>query len=570
MKKLIYWAACCTLGLFALNSCFEDTGNYDYAELYEPKWTGDYVNSPYTAFCYDGGNLVMDGSKLFTWEEGMEDRANKVRYEWSFNYKVVSTDLKMDIPVKEFMEKGEITEFTGGSPKQGTFSVIDKENGVSFVTMVQVYIYPRYAPYDWFVLADDGGKVNLASIRERSTLGSNGEKVVGFTLANHEYENQNEGQQIPGKPLSMNLARDKHVGTSGSLTILTDQVSYVTNAENLHYVSDLREDFLDGVPAGFSPIARVDRNANSYTDPPCTLLANKDGKIYSRVMSFNYLGGKFLTEPYELDDKGYEITMFGNSRFGGTIPCYDSKNRRVVLASVWEQSIQGDGGIGDVTLAYRTRLVPITNTNITIPAYGFDPGTEVIYLATTSHLNSWMVSGTNVLYTVYYNKDDGKNTLVGDFLVDNRSMTASNPGDLRWHRMPFRLDKSSVILTSCNLRSEATSKTAATRDYFTVSGDNKLHYMQRSQGLYDTSFTHHIFPIDSQKFPDQEFPSKITALAYDYYYCDRLIVGCENGEVFLFDINQPANPKLLFEGKAEGKILSFKQLGMRTSSHDSY
>ena len=76
---------------------------------------------------------------------------------------------------------------------------------------------------------------------------------------------------------------------------------------------------------------------------------------------------------------------------------------------------------------------------------------------------------------------------------------------------------------------------------------------------------------DSDYFPssDYEFPSNITSLSYNYYLCDKLLVGCENGEIFVYNITYN-NPILEYQRKVKGKILSFKQVGLRTSNHDNY
>ena len=561
MKRLIYTL----LGaLLLLTSCFKDEGNYDYQELNPPHWMQDYVSNPATYMGSAGGKVSFKGSSMFVWDSNPEERAKQFRYEWKFNDKVVSEELDFEMSVEELMKRSGITEYNASKSYVGTFNVVDRNTGVTFMARLQLWLYPFYAPYDWFILADDGGKTNLASLRVRSTV-EDGATVYHYTVMDNAYENHNSGASIPGKPIFMSWSFSPHVSSQGSVTVLTDQASYELKGDDLTYYGDLKDLFLDGTPADFHPIARADIDRSSADVPPCTFLVNKDGKVFTRIMSANYLGGKFLSEPYEIDSKGYEIDFFGHGRFGGSLPAYDKKNRRVVMSNVWRQEINHGGGPGDVSYVFRTNMVPAKEqaSLASLPLYGFPEGTEVLNVSTTNH--NTMVTGTNVLHTIFYVEPGQNVTKVADFQVDNRSMSVSTSYimDFKKMELPKKLTKENKILLSCNSRRDATLENAKYRTY--ISFDNKLLYIDRSRSFMDSSFKSDYFPSS-----DYVFPSKITSLSYDYYLCDRLLVGCENGEFFVFAITQLRNPILEYQGKVKGKILSFKQLGLRTSNHDNY
>lgn len=142
-------------------------------------------------------------------------------------------------------------------------------------------------------------------------------------------------------------------------------------------VGEVKDQFLDGTPPNFV-VSDLREKSPNYPgqDGACIFVATKDRRVFYRMKSPNYLGGQYLTEPYVIDDRGYKITKFGHSKYGGVIPCYDEKNRRVVMATTWR-----DGGSfpGDNPSIWRTRIVPI-KTHYNVPVSGFPEGTEVLYL----------------------------------------------------------------------------------------------------------------------------------------------------------------------------------------------
>ena len=70
--------------------------------------------------------------------------------------------------------------------------------------------------------------------------------------------------------------------------------------------------------------------------------------------------------------------------------------------------------------------------------------------------------------------------------------------------------------------------------------------------------------------PLTEVTSPITSISLAVYNCDQLFVGCENGDVLVYDITSYDFPRLLYKGNVGGKVLNVRQLGLRSPGCDSF
>ena len=423
-----------------------------------------------------------------------------------------------------------------------------------------MWIYSTFAPDDWFLLSENGKNAKLSVVRLR-VVEEKGQKVIKYEFRDDAYKDIN-GHEIPGSPLDLVMETSRDVSASGACVILTDQVAYEVNMQNLEKVSEVKDQFLDGTPADFNIIAMKEKapQSPSFGEGSASFVATKDGRLFTRMRSANYLTGKYLTEPYYIDAKGYKISKIGHTLYGGIIPCYDEKNRRVVMATTWREDIPGET-MGEGTSVYKTRVLPLDNS-YSVPVDGFPEGTEMLHLSTKNHI-SWGYGGTKALFSVYYNDPtmDKDQTLVGDFSFENRTGSITYTSFERWFYLPVKLDASSIILTSGTLRSNSeTANAAKYRDFYTV-GD-KLYYVQRGTDWSDKTVRFLEF--------NASFPSKVTALAYAFASLDQIWVGCEDGSMFAYDIRNINSPKLVFEKNLGGKVVSMKQIGWHTSNEDWY
>ena len=557
MKSIRLYIILFLFGL--LTGCFEDEGNYSYEEINPPLWSDNFnTSSPKRMSGYAGDGEVMKfrGSKMFTWETDSAMRADEVRYEWKIKGVVISEELDFDMPTDEVVKKIGLTRYSNDVGEWGTFSVIEKKTGITFPARLFVYFYPPFAPDDWFILSENGDKSKVSVISPR-TVSENGKNTVNYKLKEDVYATIN-GHDIPGKPKDLVMETSRDVSAGGACVILTDQVAYEVNVQNMMKVDEVKDQFLDGAPADFKIAAMREKapSSPSFGEGSASFIVTEDGRLFTRMRSANYLVGKYLTEPYYIDAKGYEITMLGHSTYGQNIPCYDAKNRRVVMATTWREDVGED--MYNKTSVYKTRVIPL-KSHVNVPVSGFAEGTEMLYLSQKNHI-SWGFTGTSLLFTAYYNEPGADGTIIGDFGFDNRSASFQFNGFERWFRLPVKLDASSVFLVSSTYRSSTYAEDAKYRDFYSVG--NELYFVQRAADWMDTS-------VRFLKF-NATIPSKITSLAYAFFDLDQLWIGCEDGTIQAYDIRNINSPVLLFEKNVGGKVASIKQIGWHTTSHDWY
>ena len=557
MKSIRLYIILFLFGL--LTGCFEDEGNYSYEEINPPLWSDNFnTSSPKRMSGYAGDGEVMKfrGSKMFTWETDSAMRAEEVRYEWKIKGVVISEELDFDMPTDEVVKKIGLTRYSNDVGEWGTFSVIEKKTGITFPARLFVYFYPPFAPDDWFILSENGDKSKVSVISPR-TVSENGKNTVNYKLKDDVYATIN-GHDIPGKPKDLVMETSRDVSAGGACVILTDQVAYEVNVQNMMKVDEVKDQFLDGAPADFKIAAMREKapSSPSFGEGSASFIVTEDGRLFTRMRSANYLVGKYLTEPYYIDAKGYEITMLGHSTYGQNIPCYDAKNRRVVMATTWREDVGED--MYNKTSVYKTRVIPL-KSHVNVPVSGFAEGTEMLYLSQKNHI-SWGFTGTSLLFTAYYNEPGADGTIIGDFGFDNRSAAFKYAGLERKLTLPVKLDASSVFLVSSNYRSSTYAEEAKYRDFYSVG--NELYFVQRPDFYYD-------FSMRVVKF-NATIPSKITSLAYAFFDLDQLWIGCEDGTIQAYDIRNINSPVLLFEKNVGGKVASIKQIGWHTTSHDWY
>lgn len=557
MKSIRLYIILFLFGL--LTGCFEDEGNYSYEEINPPLWSDNFnTSSPKRMSGYAGDGEVMKfrGSKMFTWETDSAMRAEEVRYEWKIKGVVISEELDFDMPTDEVVKKIGLTRYSNDVGEWGTFSVIEKKTGITFPARLFVYFYPPFAPDDWFILSENGDKSKVSVISPR-TVSENGKNTVNYKLKDDIYATIN-GHDIPGKPKDLVMETSRDVSAGGACVILTDQVAYEVNVQNMMKVDEVKDQFLDGAPADFKIAAMREKapSSPSFGEGSASFIVTEDGRLFTRMRSANYLVGKYLTEPYYIDAKGYEITMLGHSTYGQNIPCYDAKNRRIVMATTWREDVGED--MYNKTSVYKTRVIPL-KSHVNVPVSGFAEGTEMLYLSQKNHI-SWGYSGTTLLFSAYYNAPGADGTIIGDFGFDNRSAAFQYNGLERKLTLPVKLDASSVFLVSSNYRSSTYAEDAKYRDFYSVG--NELYFVQRPDFYFD-------FSMRVIKF-NATIPSKITSLAYAFFDLDQLWIGCEDGTIQAYDIRNINSPVLLFEKNVGGKVASIKQIGWHTTSHDWY
>ena len=542
-----------------LASCFSDEGNYEYESLKPPTWLDNFMNRPIQVLVYGGRNVKLDGSRYFNWGKlDSLQRSQEVRYEWRMNGKVFSDQLKEEMTTDEFLKRMGLEEMPV-KEQSGDFSIIEKSSGVTFKVKCTLFFKPAIGGGDFVVYSAKSptetnvGKLTvfrLVYINEKGRLKQNYD--FGRYVLN----------DIPGTPKTLDVAVAKNVGAAGSLTVITEEGdATVYNAGNLKKEWELSSQFADGIPDNFKVSGRKDQEDGGLNTPASTWVVTKDGRLFSRQFGKNYLGGKFLSEPYYIDSLGYKITKFGHTNWGVTnIPCYDEKNRRVVLATSVNSSD---------FYKYRSFVATLHSNQFYSPAEKMLADAKVYYLTTMNgaeyrdNRNSW--------FQAYYTTQ-GK-SMVACFAVDNYgrrltyTMNYMSPYEVPGHLFTDE----TVFLTASGEHLTGSSSKAYTdlfsegKDLYAIERDGNRTYFGASE-------------VTIRQIPLEGITSKITCMVYDVmdYWMGldgeypHLVVGCENGDVLVYYAVPVTHPRLMKKYNVGGRVSTIKQVAMPSGYLDLY
>ena len=542
-----------------LASCFSDEGNYEYESLKPPTWLDNFMNRPIQVLVYGGRNVKLDGSRYFNWGKlDSLQRRQEVRYEWRMNGKVFSDQLKEEMTTDEFLKRMGLEEMPV-KEQSGDFSIIEKSSGVTFKVKCTLFFKPAIGGGDFVVYSAKSptetnvGKLTvfrLVYINEKGRLKQNYD--FGRYVLN----------DIPGTPKTLDVAVAKNVGAAGSLTVITEEGdATVYNAGNLKKEWELSSQFADGIPDNFKVSGRKDQEDGGLNTPASTWVVTKDGRLFSRQFGKNYLGGKFLSEPYYIDSLGYKITKFGHTNWGVTnIPCYDEKNRRVVLATSVNSSD---------FYKYRSFVATLHSNQFYSPAEKMPADAKVYYLTTMNgaeyrdNRNSW--------FQAYYTTQ-GK-SMVACFAVDNYgrrltyTMNYMSPYEVPGHLFTDE----TVFLTASGEHLTGSSSKAYTdlfsegKDLYAIERDGNRTYFGASE-------------VTIRQIPLEGITSKITCMVYDVmdYWMGldgeypHLVVGCENGDVLVYYAVPVTHPRLMKKYNVGGRVSTIKQVAMPSGYLDLY
>lgn len=542
-----------------LASCFSDEGNYEYESLKPPTWLDNFMNRPIQVLVYGGRNVKLDGSRYFNWGKlDSLQRSQEVRYEWRMNGKVFSDQLKEEMTTDEFLKRMGLEEMPV-KEQSGDFSIIEKSSGITFKVKCTLFFRPSIGGGDFVVYSAKSptetnvGKLTvfrLVYINEKGRLKQNYD--FGRYVLN----------DIPGTPKTLDVAVAKNVGAAGSLTVITEEGdATVYNAGNLKKEWELSSQFADGIPDNFKVSGRKDQEDGGLNTPASTWVVTKDGRLFSRQFGKNYLGGKFLSEPYYIDSLGYKITKFGHTNWGVTnIPCYDEKNRRVVLATSVNSSD---------FYKYRSFVATLHSNQFYSPAEKMPADAKVYYLTTMNgaeyrdNRNSW--------FQAYYTTQ-GK-SMVACFAVDNYgrrltyTMNYMSPYEVPGHLFTDE----TVFLTASGEHLTGSSSKAYTdlfsegKDLYAIERDGNRTYFGASE-------------VTIRQIPLEGITSKITCMVYDVmdYWMGldgeypHLVVGCENGDVLVYYAVPVTHPRLMKKYNVGGRVSTIKQVAMPSGYLDLY
>lgn len=523
MKRKDIFYAFLLLPLFV--SCLKDEGNYDYAPVSGPTF---YFKTPAHLYCYEGDTTYMTGKFRYETPDSLERMAD-VRCEWEVNGVVLSDEKDFNVPTSVIIEKLGLKEFPSGF-LAGTFAVIQKSTGMRYLHRIFYNVLPKFSRGQWLILSEDGGGSKLSY--QRFFLKNNGNKTDSI-FENYPgiYRQNNNGETLPGRPVKLVDHGAPYISASAAATlVVTDQVAFELNNERFTKAKDLKDEFADGTPGNF-------KVKDAFYEGTVTFLATQDGRLFRRLFSENYLGGKFMTEPYVVDARGYKADFFGygqKSNFISMRVLYDRENHRVLGINL-HQTPKG-------------AVYPLTPVEGNYPVNVWDMGEDTEVLA-LGEMNAQLATYDQILYCMIYN-EAGK-TYMADFVVDNKP--------------PFYY--ANVVNTSNNNKKEFPGGTLDKESLFWIpaaygSGQyiscvfytkgNELRYIDRAKG------TDHLFM--------PAFADKITAIHVDLYNSYKEIaVGLANGDFMRVNMRDKTNPRIIEKSKFNvgGKIVSLSNTGAR-------
>lgn len=552
MKKIRYILPI-ALASILLVGCFSDEGNYDYEEVKAPTWSINLETQLQYVHARGGSDVTFDGSKYFRWV-GFDSlqRAQEVRYEWRMNGKVICNELKETFSTEELMKRAGFTEYPT-KEQLGHFVIIEKNSGVEYMCRFMLFLSPPVAPGDFIIYSEKGTTTNVGtlSVLMLDYLKDGTTEVEKFKLS------QSVSEDIPGTPKSMSYALANNVSYAGSITTITKEgEATVFNAGELTKAWGLGEQFSEGTPTDFLVSDRRDQETGT-SEPAFTWVATQDGRVFTRQTGKYYLGGKFLTEPYYLDKKGYKITKFGHTLWGITnIPCYDEKNRRILLATCLPYSATNNyrSFIGVLENSTRWRGVKVSEMPVGTKVYHMSSCVSGLH-GTTEKNTSW--------YEVFYTFRGM--SLMGTFSVDvhNRKLLDN-----------YYADSRSIILNGLSFNDETVFLTTAVERYRTsykplyslFTQGNEIYAIKKAPNYTDTT-------VEQLKLNFTGIDSKITCMIYDRgndVDYKHLVVGCENGDIVIFNVSELREPKFLKKFNVGGRVASIKQVGIMRTSLDMY
>lgn len=543
------------LGIFMLGfltGCFDDEGNYDYKKVNEPNWKENTIQMTARA----GEITKFRGSPYFSWSVDSLQRASEVTYEWKLENEVLSHEVDFEMPTNELIGRIGLMKIES-EPRSGTFSIIEKNTGVTFVLPISVTFTPTNASADWIVLSENGENSKLSFIKRVADAG-----IWSYELRENVYAEANR-EELVGTPKFMNYASGAtNIGVMGTVTVVTSSGMYEINCENFIKVGNLEE-----VPCAGNITARYDVKGSGHGLQ--TFVRDADGLLYCRMMSKNNLTGTFGKESMFLDTKGYRISHLGySSSWFYPIPCYDALNSRVVSIMFkksgevqeffpgFEMEIGEQFYIAKLASTKSTAPVPISGC---AEVWNMPIGTKPLHLWVAKWDGHPMMGGEYPIFGMIYNDASGK-TWWTEFAVDAKTGQVKNDAGNKNIEFPAgNLQEGTIFLARRGERLGAEKQS-----YVLYSKGNEIRYIDRDLGYKDQPFIKLEDPND-----------RVTYMAWGAYeHYGRLFVGTEKGNFIAYDtpFGEPLapNPKVIKILNVGGKVVSLKELNNDTQIIDQY
>ena len=515
-----------SLLLVGLYSCLKDEGVYNYEREIEPTLANGETSL--TVYCY-GGDTARTVVQFETL--GRDSLEEDWTYEWKLWDSVICTEKDLIMLSDDIFEKINITSYPqDGQSVPGIFSMRNVHSGEVYQFSVAFYMRPKYWICSWLILSENGADSKLTYMQSKMDS-KTGE--VKYEFVDDIYQEVN-GATLPGKPVRLFTHNAPNISSSvGATFVVTEGVMMELNNETFMPAAGIEDLFADGVPAGFLAKDLVCVAYYNY-------MTDQEGRVYKRSFTPNYLGGKYISDPYQIDDKDLRIAFWGDAPdypMGEFVPAWDEANRRVVVLSNSRTrnlyAVRDELG-GEVSLS------------------GMPEGTEALFLLFNEAVwndVTWEYDGYG--FHMIYN-DAEENTWLCYFVVgkdvDQKPVCTS----LEVYPFPGgNLSANTLFIGTSNYSGPNA------RIFYTKG--NEIRYVDR---------------MFLEDHPYMTFEHEITSMTYaacaDYTDYENMVlpyqqiaVGFGNGDFALVDISDYNRPAVIEAAKKNvgGKVVSMAQVG---------
>ena len=514
-----------SLLLVSLFSCLKDNGEYVYERAVEPTLADGETSL--TVYCY-GGDSARAVVKFETL--GRDSLESDWTYEWKVWDSVICTKRDLNMLSDDIFAKIKITSFPENQAIPGIFSMRNVHSGEVYQFAVAFYMRPKYWNGQWLILSENGADSKLSYLQSKVDNETGG---VTYELTDDIYQKIN-GEPLKGRPVRLFTHSAPNISTSvGATFVVTEETMVDLNNETFLPAADIDALFLDGAPAGFQAKDLICVDYYNY-------MTDTEGRVYKRTFTMNYLGGKYINEPYQIDNKDLRVAFWGegdvypNAEF---LPAWDEANRRVVMLS---------------NSRTKNLYAVIDETPKDIMVSAMPEGTKALFLLFNEAIyNEETWSFDNWSYHIVYNDADG-NTWLGEFVVgknmDGRPVCTSMTA------VPFpggNLDEGTLFI--------GTSSYSGPNARMFYTKGNEVRYIDRRNQV-DRSF--------------MTFDHTVTSLTFAAYAdwmngvapYQQIAVGFENGDFKLVDIANPDRPQVIEDATRNvgGRVVSAVQVGVNT------
>ena len=263
MKNILF-----LLFVFAFWGCIEDNGNYDY----NPARDLIVEDVPGNITLTVGESITLTPKPMVRYDK-TKTIIEGVEYEWVLEGEVVSRESSYTYTAQENGSYEGILRFK--DPLTKSVSYLDFD----------IDVETQYKS-GFLILSEENGKAQLSMIRAKWSR-SPSDTVVYEGEWKNVYENENRGEALVGKPVSLteHWAYDNDMVQLGEVTILTEVAGKLKiqelNGFNFKRETYIEQEFKDEkLPVNYNPKAIMHTCFDSF-------LLDESGDVYMRRSSVN-------------------------------------------------------------------------------------------------------------------------------------------------------------------------------------------------------------------------------------------------------------------------------------------